>query len=134
MSLLIFTGVANASPLSSDASPEKLAENFHLLNQKEKVKVHSMLQKILASRAQDTKFQDKVILEDFTTSNNFKKILIGILISEALADSENPELFCNFGGWISTFDSNDRCQAPWRSAVKNDARLEIFGPTLHGRI
>ena len=131
--LAVFISLKIAPSFGADDRPsiETLVKNYQFLSIKERTQVHLNLMKVLAYRAKHTKYQDKVIKENFTV--NYQIILLNMFIKNAYADVENPEIFCNFGGWMSTFDRNGECQAPWRRTVRDDSRLETFGPTYTRR-
>jgi len=104
-------------------------ELYHQLSFERKKDFHQALMKVMERRTLGTRFRDSII-EERLTSSVMKSW--DFWISTAHADVENAEIFCNFGGWISEFDDEGECLAPWSSKVRENSVLSVYGPVYNG--
>ena len=89
----------------------------------EKVEFHKNLLGVMERGTKANIFKEKKF-KVYTTYRDYK--FIDLFISNAVASLDDPTVYCNFGGWITSVESS-KCLTPWTRSVRNDPELEIFG-------
>lgn len=118
----------------ADEHEEQSAEihkSYIKLSKSSKRRLHLYLMKVVADRSLETSYVSPKIMIDRTVhhSSPLLRGILGIITSEAYAQEHPAPLLCHFGGWLSTLDASNKCQSPWKRAVRSRTDLMVYGPT-----
>ncbi len=133
--LIFLCSTPSFSKVDSQSLTQKEVEGYFLtLEAHQRKSFHLNLMRVLAKRAKNTKYSEKVInVKIVSTHPQIFELILDNLISEAYAiNTEDSTIYCNYAGWMTIHNETNECLPPWNRSVRNNSDIQNFGDTYSG--